>query len=293
MATTMRSSATQRIHAEQMEYEQRSELARVPTRPSLRPPIGIPVPPGAEERGWRSYLLSFVLHTTLILLMILPPLLGSGMLDEQLQGAGGPGPAGGGGGGTRGTGGTDRPLEERLRYIQVAPTPAPAAPAVPETVPPPEEKKEETPPPVDLKIDAPDTKLDFSVAPGTGGGTGADGTAGTGPGSGGGVGLGVGTGRGSSTGPGTGGGPGTIYPPTPTDVFIPPMPVPQRIKGTTVIALFDVDETGNVVKFDFTETRDGGYNRRLREVFRNTRFRPATRWDGTPVRAQGRIEYTL
>ena len=269
-----------------------SEFARVPMRPPLRPPIGIPTPDGAQVRTWRSFITSLALHLLVILLVLLPPFLGSKMMEDRVQGAGGPGPAGGGGGGTGGTGGIEKPLEERLRYIQVAPTPAPQAQPQP-VIPPVEEKKEETPPVVELKIDAPSTKVDFSMVSGTGGGTGNDGSAGSGPGSGGGVGSGVGTGRGSSTGPGTGGGPGTIYPPVPDNVFIPPMPIPQRIKGQTVVALFDVDERGNVLKFDFTQTRDGGYNRRLREIFANTRFRPATKWDGTPVRAQGKIEYTL
>jgi protein TonB len=129
--------------------------------------------------------------------------------------------------------------------------------------------------------------------PGTGGGTGTDGTAGSGTGSGGGVGAGIGTGRGSGLGPGTGGGNGEIYPPQATEVFIPPLPVPGKVRGTRLVAIFDVDSTGKVVSFDFTQTSDGGYNRKLREVLNGFRFRAGTRGDGTPVRAKGQIVYDL
>jgi hypothetical protein len=114
--------------------------------------------------------------------------------------------------------------------------------------------------------------------------TGNAGTAGAGPGSGGGVGSGVGTGRGSSVGPGTGGGPGKDYPPTLRDLFIPPLPAPDRIKPYHLIAWFDVDEKGNAMLISFNPSRDGGYNRRLNEVLRSLRFRPGVHADGTPMR---------
>ena len=267
-----------------------------PARPALRPLVGIPVPEGARERTWRSTALSVSLHLLVIALVLAPPLIASRIVDT-VQGAGGEGPAGGGGGGTGGSGGVDRPIEERLRYIQVAPTPVPSPTAVEQEVPPPveEEKKPEepTPPVVDVKIDAPKATIDLSVVSGTGGGSGTDGSAGSGPGSGGGVGSGVGTGRGSATGPGTGGGPGTIYPPTPVEVYMPPIPQPQKVKGKTIIALFDVDERGNVLSFTVTSTGDRSYDRKVRENLKEVRFRPATTWEGKPVRAQGKLEYTL
>jgi hypothetical protein len=67
------------------------------------------------------------------------------------------------------------------------------------------------------------------------------------------------------------------------------MPVPDRLKGTQVVAVFDVDSLGRVLSFEFEPTRDGGYNRKLRDVLRTVRFRPATRGDGQPIRAQGSI----
>jgi hypothetical protein len=128
---------------------------------------------------------------------------------------------------------------------------------------------------------------------GEGGGTGNDGTSGTGPGTGGGTGAGVGTGTGSGTGPGTGGGNGTIYTPQPLTVFIPPMPAPSRVRGREIVAEFDVDSTGRVLSVTFTPTRDGGYDKRLRELFAEMKWRPATRPDGTPVRAKASVSYTL
>jgi hypothetical protein len=131
-----------------------------------------------------------------------------------------------------------------------------------------------------------------SAVTGSGGGAGADGSAGAGPGSGGGVGSGVGTGKGTSVGPGTGGGPGTVYPPAPTELFLPPLPVPNKAKGTVVV-VFEVDSTGKVMDLQFTPTKDGAYNRKLREALVAIRFRPAVNAQGVPVRGKAEITYSL
>jgi hypothetical protein len=131
-----------------------------------------------------------------------------------------------------------------------------------------------------------------STVAGTGGGSGTDGSAGSGSGSGGGVGSGVGTGKGTSVGPGTGGGPGTVYPPAPTELFLPPLPVPNKAKGT-VIVVFEVDSTGKVLDLQFTPTKDGAYNRKLREALVAIRFRPAVNAQGVPVRGKAEITYSL
>jgi protein TonB len=271
-------------------------------RPRLRPPIGIPSRVGSSRR---VTIVSIALHL-LVVMLILAPWAGSAVLEE-IEGAGGPGPAGGGGGGTMGTGGRrGLGVRERLHYVQVAPAPAPAATTPAPVVPPPEPPKP-TPAPVPppqpvtppqpaapAPTPAPQASAEVGAsAPtvGVGGGTGNDGTAGSGPGSGGGVGAGIGTGRGSGIGPGTGGGNGEVFPPQPTEVFIPPLPYPKSVRGTKLLAIFDVDSTGKVLGFEFTQTRDGGYNRKLREVLGGFRFRPGTRPDGTPVRAKGQIAY--
>lgn len=250
-----------------------------PGRPPFRPPTGFPA---SRERRVGPALAALVIHVLLIILLIAPTLGRELLQADEVTGAGGPGPAGGGGGGSGGTGG-QRELPERLRYIQVAPEPPPLQPPVEEKKR--EEKQPEKPiPVVEIDTKALPATVDISLAAGVGGGSGTDGSAGSGPGSGGGVGSGIGTGRGSGTGPGTGGGEGTIYPPTPLELIVPPYPTPQRVKGTEISVVFDVDERGNVVAVDFTPTRDGGYNRRLKELLKQYRFRPATRMDGTPVR---------
>jgi protein TonB len=273
--------------------EQSEHTARQ-VRP-YRPPIGIPA---ARENGRLGVAISIALHAILAALLLVP--FATHVVQPILQGAGGPGPAGGGGGGQGGTGGAKRQAHEGLRFIQVAPEPPPAAPkavtpAPPVVMPP----RPVEPPPVEEppKPEAPETKVDVASASaptaGTGGGTGSDGTNGTGSGSGGGIGTGVGTGRGSGIGPGTGGGTQANYPPVPVEMYLQPMPIPDRLRGFRVIAEFDVDETGRVVSFTFTETRDAGYNRRLREVVRSIRFRPGSRPDGTPIRMKAQVEWTL
>lgn len=256
-----------------------------PKRP-LRPLHGIPDP---APNGRTGILVSGLIHALIVVALLLPPLVARQLTVPEAQGAGGPGPAGGGGGGTRGSGGTPNP--ERIRFVQIAP----AATAL---SPPPVEQPKPTPTPVpppdpDPVVEAtkpevtapPAAPLAPAVArPGTGGGSGNDGSAGNGPGSGGGVGSGVGTGRGSGLGPGTGGGGDQIFPPTVTNLAILPIPVPARVRPYKLVAQFEVDERGNAKLLAFNPSRDSGYNRKIREMLAEVRFRPATRADGTPVR---------
>lgn len=263
------------------------------------PRLGLPA---ERDRSVLGTLVSLGVHGLLLLLLVAPiTLRDDPPIIPMEQGAGGEGPAGGGGGGTGGTGGDG----ERVQYVAVAPPPAAVAPAVeaPPVVPPP---VQEPPTPVPEPVVTPPVTPSPAPAatpstvastpapmPGVGGGTGNDGTAGSGPGTGGGVGSGVGTGRGSGTGPGTGGGTQANYPPTPTEMFLPPLPAPSNVKGFRLIAEFDVDSTGRVLDFTFTQTRNGGYNRQLRDVLRSIRFRPGTRPDGTPIRMKAQLEYTF
>jgi protein TonB len=260
--------------------------------------------PAARDDRKLSSVVSLALHVLVIMLIIGPAVTHTGIVIERPQGAGGLGPAGGGGGGRRGTGG----VKERVTYIRPAPAPAPVvtptpAPVIPpptpiiqpKPVPPPEVKLPEPTPP-EVKPEAkPDAKVADATAatPGTGGGTGNDGSNGTGPGSGGGVGSGIGTGRGSGTGPGTGGGVQENYPPTAIELFIPPMPFPAKLRGFKLIAEFEVDESGKVLRYVFNSTGDRGYDKRLDEVLKGTRFRPGTTPDGHPIRMTTQIVYIL
>lgn len=215
----------------------------------------------------------------LILFLILAPIVGSSdFTHDPVVGGGGPGPAGGGGGGVNGPG-----TGEHLEFVRVRSDPTVMPKPKPLTVPPvkPPEPKPQVESPV---VPAPPLSSTPVTTPTTGEGTGNAGTAGAGPGSGGGVGSGVGTGRGSSVGPGTGGGPGKDYPPTLRDLFIPPLPAPDRIKPYHLIAWYDVDEKGKATLISFNPSRDGGYNKRLVEVLRSLVFRPGVHADGTPMR---------
>ena len=272
-----------------------SDAAAAP-RASDRRPLPRLAMPQARRRDALGFGVSAALHVLVALLFIVPLAVDRSPIVPIEQGAGGPGPAGGGGGGTRGTGGDG----ERVRYMALrTPPPQPAvATAVTTPVPPvvPPVQPPVVQPPV-VAPPAPAASTDVATTPapmpGVGGGTGSDGTSGSGTGTGGGVGSGIGTGRGSGVGPGTGGGTQANYPPTTIELFLPPLPVPANVRGFKLIAEFDVDATGRVLDVRFNETRNGGYNRQLREVLRSIRFRPGTRPDGTPVRMKAQIEYSL
>ena len=247
-------------------------------KPKYRPPVGMPLPRDSRTAGTIG---SFLVHLLIILLLIGPWWAKNAI--EQKMGGGGPGPAGGGGGGNNGSGGI---LQERTRFVQVQRPPPPKDKqpqlVVPPVVkPPPPEPPKPEPPKADP---APEAPKDAAAVIGTGGGTGHDGTAGNGPGTGGGVGSGDGTGRGSSRGPGTGGGEGRTYPPTVTNLAILPIPVPSKVRPYKLTATFEVDEKGNTRLLDWNKSKDGDYNKKIEAMLKEVRFRPAVKWDGTPVK---------
>jgi protein TonB len=254
-------------------------------RSSYRPPLGIPT---RDPKSARPTIAAALLHALIVALILMPPLLSAReALDVRNKASGGRGPAGGGGGGTMGAGAL-RDVRERLRFIVMPKTPANVVPApVPTPVTPkkeepkPEVKPEPPPvaPPESLTAARPD-----SVGNGASGGTGKDGTSGNGPGTGGGVGSGNGTGRGSGNGPGTGGGDDEIHGATVVALPILPIPVPSKVRPYRMIALFDVDTLGNATLISFNPSNDSRYNKRVKEMLLEMRFRPAVRRNGAPVR---------
>ena len=264
-------------------------------RPPYRVPIGLPVRDDGRRAG---AVVSLVIHALIIGLLIVPFFMPTSVIERMQQGAGGAGPAGGGGGGSRGTGGG---TVETLRFVKLStqqvPTPTTLPPVekpVTPVVPPPLQAKPVTPPvttPQEQAVKSAAPAATPSVVSGAGGGSGADGSIGAGPGSGGGVGAGVGPGRGSSNGPGSGGGTQANYPPVAIALFLPPFPIPAKVRGTPFTAEFDVDSTGRVLDIKFTETPDGSYNRQIASTLRSLRFRPGTRPDGTPIRMKAQITY--
>jgi hypothetical protein len=216
-------------------------------------------------------------HAVVLFLVVGPIVASTDFMHDPSVGGGGPGEAGGGGGGSLGA----LSSEERLEFVRIRPDPVVTAKISTPTITPVKPPAPKVEPPPAPAVAQPTTPL---LTPAAGEGPGTAGTAGAGPGTGGGVGSGVGTGRGSSVGPGTGGGPGKDYPPTLRDLFIPPLPAPDRIKPYHLIAWFDVDERGNSRLITFNPSKDGGYNRKLTEVLRSLRFRPGVHADGTPMR---------
>jgi protein TonB len=249
-----------------------------PPRRPYRPPVGIPVP---RQDRVGSFFASLLFHV-LLLLFVLGPIFVHDVL-QAAEGAGGRGPTGGGGGGRNASGGT---VKQRVQFIQVKPPPPPPPNPLPTpvVVPPPVKPPEpETPRPEPPKAQ-PDAPKDSAATPGTGGGTGRDGTSGAGPGTGGGIGSGDGTGRGTNRGPGTGGGEGRIYPPFVTNLAILPMPAPAKVKPYKLTACFEVDEKGNAKLISWNPSKDGDYNRKIKAMLDEVRFKPAVRWDGVPVK---------
>lgn len=243
-------------------------------RPRYRPPIGIPVP---RQRSTASAVAAVLLHA-LIIFLIIGPVWMHDMIVAENKGAGGKGPAGGGGGGNRGG-------AERLNYLAPPPPPVQKQVVQPQLVPPPPVVKPpepipEPPKPEPQAVPPPSPTANAAGA----GGTGNDGGKGSGPGTGGGKGSGEGTGTGSANGSGTGGGTGRIYPPYVTNLALLPMPVPSKVRPYTLTAVFEVDEKGNAKLLRFNESKDGDYNKKIRLMLQEIRFRPATRSDGTPVR---------
>jgi protein TonB len=253
--------------------------ARLPNgRPRYRPPIGIPK--RDDEKGWRGLVAALTVHAGILFLLILPALIGTALAVSQ-DSAGAKGPRGGGGGGRLGLMGG----AESVRFIMPpkSATPAPT-PAVVTPPPKPVPKAEVVPPPPAPPTASTPPAAPAPAAPAGGSGSGGDATNGNGPGVGGGAGAGVGTGTGNNAGPGTGGDGSDKYPPSVTNLAILPIPVPNGVRPYKMIATFDVDEKGTAKLIGFNPSRDGGYNRRIREMLSEIRFRPATLKNGQAVR---------
>jgi hypothetical protein len=221
----------------------------------------------------------------------MPPLYSARQaIQARNKAAGGRGPVGGGGGGTLGDG-LPADVRERLRFMVLPKDPLTQPPIPIPTPPRVEPKKEEIKPPETLPpIQAPTVDstaiaaADSASRAGGSGGTGRDGTSGSGSGSGGGVGSGTGTGRGSGTGPGTGGGDDEVYGAQVVALPILPIPVPAKVRPYRLVAYFDVDTSGTATLISFNPSSDARYNKRVKEMLLEMRFRPAVRRNGSPVR---------
>lgn len=243
------------------------------------------------------------LHVLAIFLLLATPVLLANVVDVDVaRGAGGSGPAGGGGGGWGGMrwGGRARVESgsEQLTYLRVSTAPVPETKS--EAGEPQQQRREVIPPRADAPppseaatrsdsaaAAAKDSATSDSTASVLGvvsGGSGGRGE-GAGPGRGGGIGSGVGSGRGSGVGPGAGGGDDIVYPPAVVSLPVLPLPIPPKVRPYKMVAQFEVDTLGNAKLLGFNPSRDENYNRRIRAMLLEIRFRPAVRADGRPVKA--------
>lgn len=242
--------------------------------------------PRGRERYTRGVALAGIVHAGAILALFIA----GAATDTYFLGIGGPGPRGGGGGG----GGSV------IRLVDLPPMDrAGQVPAV------------ETPPtePVELQLPTPnlqpvlETNSLFTdpvptgpIVPGArlGQGPGTGGGAGAGSGSGGGVGSGAGTGVGAGEGPGTGGEGGSVLPPEPELMIVPPTDRPRSVRGRTFEVHFWVDASGAVTRVEVDpEIEDGDYRRRFLEQMQRYRFKPARTLDGTAVNGHLIVDITL
>lgn len=237
---------------------------------------------GRARQFYRSTAGSVAIHAALIALIawrggeeLAGFLVGNDVPNAGVGTGPGLGPAGGGGGGS----------SEYVEYVDLAPPVT--DPTIEELVVPeepeaelPEEEPEETAQAPEPAPAQPVPPVAAAPAPGGGAGVGEGQGAGpgTGPGAGGGSGGGTGGGIGSGTGPGVGGGgggDGTIRPPVPLSVLLPP-PHPASVRGRTVELRLSIDVRGTVRQVEVvTSSGDRGYDNRLRRTAMEWRFQPA------------------
>lgn len=215
---------------------------------------------------------------------------------EKGQIAGAPGASGLQGGGGGGGGSAGRGLSEVTYYVTIAPPasePTIEPIAVPEITPIAPLSVDVPPPPIMETPVAPLPNIALGTG-GTGTGEGAGDGSGAGPGSGsgsgGGSGSGVGPGSGSGVGAGSGEG-GTIRPPEPVAMLIPPMP-PSDVRGKEIPIRLQVDEHGRVTGVRLlVPSGNSRYDRELRRTAEEWQFRPARDQNGRAIAYT--FEYTV
>jgi hypothetical protein len=158
--------------------------------------------------------------------------------------------------------------------------------AVAPVLPPPVPTPTITPKPVPPPVTAPPAD---TLTPAVTGGTTAGGSGGSGGGSGGGAGPGTGPGSGPGTAGtgGRGGADSTIgvgRDPEPRQLILPPFDYPKTMRGLTIAVTFFVLADGRVDHVAFApEISDHGYAKKLEDVMRAYRFRPARSPAGLPI----------
>lgn len=251
-------------------------------RPIRPAPIGLGLPK-PRRSGWNPALALLVHLGFLALLIRVAPLR---HLDyEPSEGAPGRRAGGGGGGG-----GSVRMVA--LPALARLPAPPTVVPPPPPVVVPPVVPSIESPSPSPVPDTVP-PRPDAGPVSGTRTGAGTGAGPGTGPGTGSGKGSGDGSGVGAGKGPGSGEG-GKARPPEPRQLILPPADIPKALRGVTIAVTFWVGPEGRVKEIRLSpEPADRGFAKKLEDVMRNYRFRPARGPDGLPIAGTITVELTF
>ena len=83
-------------------------------------------------------------------------------------------------------------------------------------------------------------------------------------------------------------------PPEPRQLILPPAEVPKTLRGVTIAVTFLIGPEGRVDEVRFSpEPDDRGFGRKLEEILRSYRFRPARGTDGLPIAGTFAVQLTF
>jgi hypothetical protein len=223
-------------------------------------------------------MLSALLHAVVIALLLWKT--GEQFVDANRGLGADLGRGGGGGGGARTVAMFAVPGAAAAQEAPPALTPAPPPITVPQEMP------TSIPEPTAQPTAAPVVAAAPGPGEGAGAGTGTGPGTGTGSGTGGGSGGGVGTGTGNDSGPGGGG--GTVFPPSPVGILIPPTEgKPRELHGVVIRVTFRISERGEVVSVvTDPQIRDRSYRNEFLDRMKHYTFTPARTRDGQAVASE-------
>jgi hypothetical protein len=81
--------------------------------------------------------------------------------------------------------------------------------------------------------------------------------------------------------------------PSAVEMVLPPMPIPEALRGQSVTAAFIIDERGKIERLTLRALDDRTYTRKLMTELRRMNFRPAIKSDGTPTKGYYLLTWRL
>jgi hypothetical protein len=88
--------------------------------------------------------------------------------------------------------------------------------------------------------------------------------------------------------------PGESYvAPRATGTPFPPLPAPRSVRGATFRVVFMIDERGRIESLTMPALEDREYSLAFLRAMQKVPFKPATKLDGTPIRAPASVQFTL